>query len=374
MKNKKVKTISILLIGFLCVLIGSPFIKGTTTTRTLAPNEYWGLGITLNVGDTLNFRIESSIVSINIYIMNQEQIDFYRDNPQDEASWYTGREYWHYLLLTSSFVAPSDQMYYVLMINPSDSTSTYVVIDASVDEYIPKTLTIINPTSASTFSSGYNYITWTSTGDINYVQIYLYKNWAFLETIDGYTYNDGSYSWYIYEDEYTDGSYYQIYIRDYFDTSIYDYTGYFTIKCELETEKTITITNPIRISIFSSGYNYITWISTGSIEAVKIELYKNGILFETIDSGTYNVGSYTWNINIDDYEDGFYYQIKISDCDDSSIYDWSESFTITDKIVWIGILPIFILIGIVITLSIVLPIVFVRRKKKREKELEEHLT
>jgi len=233
MKNKKTKLISIVLIGFFCVLIGSPFIKGETSTKTLAPNQYWGLGTTLQTGDTLNFRIESDSVSINIYIMNQGQIDFYQGNPQDEATFYI-EEWVSYWLLTYSFVAPNDEQYYLLMINPSDSTSTYVVVDASVDEYIQSTITITNPTSIDTFDSGYNHITWTSTGEVSYwIDIDLYKNGAFLESIVTVG-NGGFYSWYIYNDEYEEDSDYQIRISDSYDSSIYDLSDYFTIECELE--------------------------------------------------------------------------------------------------------------------------------------------
>ena len=41
------------------------------------------------------------------------------------------------LLLTNSFIAPEDRMYYVLMINPSDSSSTTVSVSASIDYYQP---------------------------------------------------------------------------------------------------------------------------------------------------------------------------------------------------------------------------------------------
>ena len=230
MKNKKLKLISIVLIGFLCILIGSPFINGETQTRTLLSNQCWGLSTMLQTGDTVNFRIESSQVSINVYIMDEDQMNFYLENPQDEASYYI-YEYWHYFIITSSFVAQYNQRYYVLMINPSDSTSTYVVIDLTIDEYVNPTITITNPTNIDTFENGYNYITWTSTGSFDYVIIELYKDGYFLETISHGTPNSGSYSWYIYDnDDYIDDSDYQIKISDWVDDSIYDYSDYFTIE------------------------------------------------------------------------------------------------------------------------------------------------
>ncbi len=200
-------------------------------------------------------------------------------------------------------------------------------LEVNVD--VVKTLTITSPINTNTFLSGYNYITWTSTGDIDYVKIDLYKDGGYIETISIQTNNDGSYSWYIYDDEYTDGSYYEIKISDSFDATIYDYSDYFTIECEI---KTITITSPVSTDTFLTGYNYITWISTGNIDYVKIGLYKDGGFLEMISGYVSNDGSYEWYIYTDNYVDGSYYQIRISDYYDNSIYDYSSYFTIECEI------------------------------------------
>ena len=383
MKNKKLKLISIVLIGFLCILIGSPFINGETSTKTLAPNQYWGLGTTLNTGDTLNFRIESDPLGINIYIMTQGQMDFYIDDPQDKATSYI-KKWEGYSLVTSSFIAESGQIYFILIMNPSDSMNTYIVIDASIDKYvppIPKTITITSPTSYDTFENGINDITWTSTGDISDVKIELYKNRYFLETIISTTNNDGSYSWYIYDDEYTDNSDYQIKISDYDDNSIYDYSNYFIIECEI-VEKTLTIDDPIDIS---NECGYIYWRYTGDIEYVKIDLYNDGYFLETIDSCTDNDGFYS--LYIDDYTNSSFYQIKISDYDDNSIYDYSNYFTIEveseesepydpydpydpNRNLWniINNIIFMIVIPLCIVLAIAIPIaIFVKKCKRKSK-------
>lgn len=247
--------------------MGISFVKGEKQYKTLLPNQYWGLGTTLQAGDTLNFKIESNPVGINIYIMNDAQMESYRNNPQDEADYYI-KEWWHYSLITDCFVASYDQQYWILMINPSDSINTDVVIDASIDEYIPKTITITNPTSVDKFSSGNVYITWTSTGSFDYVRIELYKNGVFLKTISSTTYNDGSYDWYIYiYDDYTDSSYYQIKITDYYDDSIYDYSNYFSIEIESEEPDPYKQSQLFLISLF-----WIILILTG------IGLFVAGIL------------------------------------------------------------------------------------------------
>ena len=56
MKNNK-KIFLVIIISFLCILIGSPFINAERHTETLAPNTYWALGTNLQAGDTVNFEI-----------------------------------------------------------------------------------------------------------------------------------------------------------------------------------------------------------------------------------------------------------------------------------------------------------------------------
>ena len=126
------------------------------------------------------------------------------------------------------FNIPYDDTFEIIFKN--DALITSRDLELNID--IVKNLTITSPTSMSTFVNGDNYIYWTSSGAISYITIDLYKDGYFLETIDSYEYNDGSYAWYIYSDEYADSSYYQIKISDYYDSSIYDYSDYFTIEID----------------------------------------------------------------------------------------------------------------------------------------------
>ena len=324
--------------------------------------------------------------NINVYIMNDEQ--------WDEA----GGLVWEYLIRWKdieylsglTFDITVDDDYYIVFYNKNLLFSRTIQVDVSI-EY--KSITITSPTSTDTFLTGYNTITWTTTGNFDYVKIQLYNDGVFLESFD-WTDNDGSYSWYIYSDEYTDGSNYQIRISDYYDDTIYYYSDYFAIKCET---KTLTITSPMSPDIFLSGYNYITWTTTGDIDYVEIDLYRSGVFLETLSSGTDNDGSYSWYIYDDEYINvGGYYQIKISDYYDSSIYIYGGSFVIdceveeepdpepdpdpdpddvldtSDKNYFWNIL-LFIVVPIVaIALVITIPIIIIRRRK--EKQLGEIIT
>jgi len=320
MRNKKIIFGTMI---FLFVITGICSIQGASafTDDIYIPSSAYmtyGLGY-LNDGDIIEINeIHSSGVVIDVYIMNDEQLAqagglvWYYTIKWDDISSLSG--------LTFDIVVDDD--YYIVLSNTNIFIGVNVHVDVSV-EY--KAILITSPIGSSLFESGYNWISWTFTGNFDYVIIDLYKNGNFLETIISGINNDGSYEWYIYSDEYTDSSDYQIKISDYDDANTYDYSSYFNM--EIET-KTILITSPISSSVFESGYSYITWTTTGSIDYIIIDLYKNGNFLETIDSYDYNDGSYSWYIYSDDYTDSSDYQIKIRDYDDGSVYDYSDWFDI----------------------------------------------
>ncbi len=351
-----------------------------TDELKLSSSSYAGYDLGyLNDGDIIKINEIDSDGDINVYIMNDEQ--------WDEA----GGLVWEYLIRWKdveylsglTFDITVDNDYYIVFYNKNLLFSRTIQVDVSI-EY--KSITITSPTSINTFLTGYNTITWTTTGNLGYVKIQLYNDGVFLETLSSGTDNDGSYSWYIYSDEYTDGSNYQIRISDYYDDTTYDYSDYFTIDCEIpEIEKTITISSPTSTSTFKSGYNYITWTSTGSIDYVKIGLYKDGVFLEIISGYASNDGDYSWQISYYNiYKDGTYYQIRISDYYDNTIDDYSSYFTMEveqeiipdedpyipdeDKQVIINMLPI--IIGIILLIGSVIGIIsyVIYRGKKHPKD------
>lgn len=128
------KKLTLILIGSIfCLLIGISFVNAES--KTLSPNQYWGLGKNLDFADTLNFQITSS-KGINVYIVDSYQLSIYQYDSQDTASGYY-KEWIGVISLTQSFTAPEDDTYYVLMINPSDTLSTSVSVSASIDYYTP---------------------------------------------------------------------------------------------------------------------------------------------------------------------------------------------------------------------------------------------
>ena len=245
MKNKKI-VFGIVILLF--VITGIYNISYAFTDELyLSSSSYGGYNLGyLSNGDIIKINEIDSSGTINVYIMNDEQYSILVSS---------GGLTWTYLMrwkdvtylsgLTFDITTNND--YYIILYNKNVLFSRTIQVDVSI-EY--KSITIISPINTDTFLSGYNYIAWISTGNIDYVKIDLYRNGVYLETLSLQTINNGGYSWYIYDDEYIDGSNYQIRILDYNDNSIYDYSEYFTIESEVVIMPGQTMTN-MMLSIMS---------------------------------------------------------------------------------------------------------------------------
>ncbi len=69
----------------------------------------------------------------------------------------------------------------------------------------------------------------------------------------------------------------------------------------------------------------VQWNSQDIGNYVKIDLYKSGSFYATIDNSEYNDGSYSWTIS-SSYVASNYYKIRITDTNNSSIYDYSDDY------------------------------------------------
>ena len=90
-------------------------------------------------------------------------------------------------------------------------------------------------------------------------------------------------------------------------------------------EPSIVVTSPNGGEFWEQGEEYpITWTSVGMEGAVKIELWKDGLLLEVINDSTENNGSWTWAIPLGQPA-GIHYRIRISDEADDDPADDSDS-------------------------------------------------
>jgi len=95
----------------------------------------------------------------------------------------------------------------------------------------------------------------------------------------------------------------------------------------------IAVTSPGSSSFWETETTHsITWVSTGSISDVKIELYENDLFNMEIVASTPNDGEYSWTIP-STLSDSTQYQIKISDVADPATNDLSFYFEIFTPVV-----------------------------------------
>ena len=195
-------------------------------------------------------------------------------------------------------------------------------------------------------------IRWTSTGDISGVKIeLLYDPSAFgdpsqaaaVDTVIAYsTENDGSYEWTVPANQH-DNSDYFVRVSDANDSGVYGVSREISVGGSGggSEQKSITVTQP---SGGGDNPQYpwgstlaIRWTSTGDISGVKIELLydasANGdpqqaaAVDTVIAYGTDNDGSYDWTVPANQHDNSDYF-VRVSDANDSSVYDVSREISV----------------------------------------------
>ena len=188
-------------------------------------------------------------------------------------------------------------------------------------------ITVTSPTSNSNWQVGTTHnITWNDNIGDN-VKIELYKGSTNQGAITNSTASDGSRSWTV--PNISAGTNYRIKISNVANSSCYDFSDYFSIT-EPTPDCNITVTSPTSNSNWQIGTTHnITWNDNFG-DNVKIELYKSSFSIELINSSTASDGSYNWTIPTLSYGTGSNYRIKISNVANSSCYDYSDYFSITE--------------------------------------------
>ncbi|WP_371804114.1 Ser-Thr-rich GPI-anchored membrane family protein [Candidatus Lokiarchaeum ossiferum] len=190
--------------------------------------------------------------------------------------------------------------------------------------YIVDTISIISPDGSMPYEMGnIQEISWSSTGLISTVNIDLFMDDELEYQITSGTPNNGSFSW-IIPTNLENSTEYQIRIVDESNSLVYDFSASF----EIIIYTTIDVTIPDSdISWEMGSTQEIFWISTGKIEHVKIELFKDGLLDCILDDYEINDGIYDWIIH-STLEPSTQYQIKITDQQNALVYDFSDYFTL----------------------------------------------
>ncbi|MCF8370104.1 MAG: hypothetical protein K9H64_00690 [Bacteroidales bacterium] len=201
----------------------------------------------------------------------------------------------------------------------------------NIDSVETRSITVSEPNGGECWEIGdTENISWYSEGFDCDVKIELHKDNSFYKTISSQTENSQNYIWKIPENIDLSSNY-KILIGsiDFPETN-----GISASSFEIEKEPYLKVSQPNYLTGWGNDYyKYIKWDSCGAGQKVKIQLLfkaSNGheSVETTITQSTDNDGEYHWKVDTD-YIGTYCYRIMVSSTSSSSIYGYSDYFSVT---------------------------------------------
>lgn len=296
-------------------------------------------------GESGLFYISEKFITINspssgdiLYAGESYPINWYSENAGDyvKIQYIIGSVY-H----TITYSTYNDGSYSWLIPSTLSSGSYQILITSTSDSSIygyseyfsigERSITITSSIGGETWYKGETYtIAWNSENAGNDVRIEYAEEYSdYYYSIKPSTSNDGSYDWTISKSLMV-GSQYKIKITSNSYSDVYDISGYFSID-----QRYIDINSPRGYDKWYPNETHtLRWDSDNAGNFVDIRLYKSGVYCATIASALDNTGSYTWTIS-SVFSPGSDYEIEIRSKDYSSVYDRSNKFSISGRIITI---------------------------------------
>jgi hypothetical protein len=227
---------------------------------------------------------------------------------------------------------PTSSSYHISISSLNDTT-VYSFSDLFSITSVPPIQVTAPSTGAIWIAGSSNYLFWNSHSNIpgNYVIIYLYNSSTRIDTIaSGVNRSDGFYYWTL-PTTFRGGSKYRIQVVSTADTSLYGYSGYFTIAA---LPNRLTITTPNKNSKWmADDYYTIYWSHSGpdlTNSYVTLTLYDSSSFVDTIAPNVYATdGLFLWQIP-SSLPSSNQYQIKITSNSIDTVSNVSNSFTIAN--------------------------------------------
>ena len=221
----------------------------------------------------------------------------------------------------------SSGTYYFRVTTLSRSTAADYSIDVRTGGAILAITSPVSGTSGLTSGSTVS-IDWAySTNSGNTVSLYAFRNDSSAFVIVSGTSNNGFYSWTIPWTLPTSPAYRIMVVSDN-DTSVHDLSDQFSIT---QIPSALTVSTPTSSTRWNTGSSYsIYWTYSGNFGSyVKLDLYDSTAFVMTIASNAYmRYESADWTVP-SSLKSGPNYRIRITSTSDTSIYDFSDPFTIT---------------------------------------------
>jgi murein DD-endopeptidase MepM/ murein hydrolase activator NlpD len=188
-------------------------------------------------------------------------------------------------------------------------------------------ITVTSPNGGNQLEAGKSYnFTWTDNISEN-VRLNLYQGGTFKQTINSNTPSDGSHYWTL-PANLAPGSNYRIKIASVSNSNVDDWSdSEFTV----QPKPQITVTSPNGGNQLEAGKTHnFTWTDNIS-ENVRLDLYQENTLKQTISSNTPSDGSYNWTLPAN-LTTASNYKLKVSSVSNINVADWSNNyFTINPK-------------------------------------------
>ncbi|MHA1105994.1 MAG: hypothetical protein ACTSPN_09795 [Promethearchaeota archaeon] len=301
------------------------------SSGTIGFNTVYGgfVGVGYSAGEneyiTWNFNVTVGPPEMGLWVMNQsEASDF-----NSLALGHRTPGNFSYTELLSLFEMSGSGIFYppyyedywhIYYVHHGTTAMTIVEEIKLEDDYIQ----VSNPTVDSLWEPNCTFdITWESEGDFENVDIELYHDGIFVNTIVTNTLNDGSFLWnlptsFSYYDDL-----YQVKVINSDNSSTYgNSTAYF----EIAEPRSISINSPNSLTSWKAGSTQtISWDTTGLMTHILISVLKSDSLEYQYDS--LNTGSFNWTIP-STAESGNDWNIIIQDANKTYISDSTENFKI----------------------------------------------
>ncbi len=261
---------------------------------------------------------------------NNVRLELFRDGTQVQTISSSATNSGNFRWTVSSSANPGRD-YSIRVSDRDDSQSFAVSNDFIITDSSGCTFEITKPTAGDTAYKEETFsIEWNSSGTCGArVSLDLFLNTGYVLQIDGDTANNGQWTG-IIPGEFATGPQYSVKVTSLDDSTIYDFSGRFTIAppraCVFE------LTSPSDEDTWYTDQNYsILWSSSGSCSSqVALDLLRDGEETVSIDSQADNSGELSWTVPVD-LESGNDYTIRVRDTSDADSEGFSERFSIIDE-------------------------------------------
>ncbi|MCX6666420.1 MAG: hypothetical protein NT038_10270 [Euryarchaeota archaeon] len=309
----------------------------TITVTSPQQDSNWYIGETYQItwqshlaGDTVDIKLYEKTAT-DIYFTSSQRLSIASSTNNDGS----------YMWTVPSFLPPTTP-YRILIVS-----TTYDHAEDMSDAFnvIERDIHVTSPLSGNTWFIGEQYnITWDSKNAGDLVSLEFFREGVMETYLAVNVTNNGSFLWSI-PDSFPTGTTCMIKIQSTAHPSLSGISEYFSVE-----RKSISVSIPDDEAEiwYKEEHHRIIWVSKGTNDTVKIELFLEGVSTRMISSNTSNNGEFLWPIPAD-LAVNSRYQIKITSLQDERIFGFTSGYIQIENTFlqqWSGTIILFIIVSI----------------------------